>query len=120
MILGKEIVGVAADVYDAGPQVKPPAFAYWPAMMDNFGDEAVNVARFAVFLVRTKRAATESFLTEARQAIWSVDADLPVFRVRTLKDLYDESMARTSFTLVMLATAPAAWRFFWASSGFTA
>jgi hypothetical protein len=80
----------------------------------------VNVTRFAVFLVRTKRAAAESFLTEARQAIWSVDADLPVFRVRTLKDLYDESMARTSFTLVMLATAPAAWRFFWASWGFTA
>jgi len=28
-----------------------------------------------------------------------------VFRVSTLKDLYDQSMARTSFTLVMLAIA---------------
>ena len=84
---------------------KPPAFAYWPALKDHFGDEAVSVTRFAVFLVRTKRAATESFLNEARQAIWSVDANLPVFRVRTLKDLYDQSMARTSFTLVMLAIA---------------
>ena len=101
----REVVGVAADVYDLGPQAKPPAFAYWPAMKDHFGDEAVSVTRFAVFLVRTKRAATESFLTEARQAIWAVDANLPVFRVRTLKDLYDQSMARTSFTLVMLAIA---------------
>jgi|SRR5579863_997298 len=101
----REVVGVVADVYDSGPQAKPPAFAYWPALKDNFGDEPVSATRFAVFLVRTKRAATESFLNEARQAIWSVDAELPVFRVRTLKDLYDQSMARTSFTLVMLAIA---------------
>lgn len=103
----KEVVGVVADVYDAGPQQKPAAFAYWPAMMENFGGEAVRVIRFGVFAVRTNRAATESFLTEARQAIWSVDPDLPVFRVQTLKDLYDQSMARTSFTLVMLAIAGA-------------
>jgi len=101
----KEVVGVAADVYDQGPQQTPPTFAYWPAMMENFEGEAVNVTRFAVFVVRTKRAGTTSFLTEAHQAIWAVDADLPVFRVSTLKDLYDQSMARTSFTLVMLAIA---------------
>jgi MacB-like periplasmic core domain len=101
----KEVVGVAADVYDNGVQEKPPSFAYWPAMMENFEGEAVNVTRFAVFAVRTKRAATESFLTEARQAIGALDAGLPVFRVQTLKDLYDQSMARTSFTLVMLAIA---------------
>jgi hypothetical protein len=47
----------------------------------------VNVTRFAVFAVRTKRAATERFLTEARQGIWAVDASLPVFRVQTLEDL---------------------------------
>ena len=61
--------------------------------------------RFAVFVVRTKRAATESFLTEARQAIWSVNANLPVSGYEHCKDLYDQSMARTSFTLVMLAIA---------------
>ena len=101
----KSVVGVVADVYDAGPQEKPPALAYWPAMMENFEGDAVRVNRFAVFALRTKLAATESFLNEARQAIWSVDANLPVFRVQTLKDLYDLSMARTSFTLVMLAIA---------------
>ena len=67
----------------------------------------VTVQRGGVFVVRTKRAATESFLTEARQAIWSVNSNLPVFLVRTLQDLYDQSMARTSFTLVMLAIAGA-------------
>jgi ABC-type antimicrobial peptide transport system permease subunit len=34
-----------------------------------------------------------------------VDTNLPVFRVQTLKSLYDQSMARTSFTLVMLVIA---------------
>ncbi len=101
----KEVVGVVANVYDSGPQEKPPAFAYWPAMMENFEGDAVKVMRFAVFAVRTRRAGTESFLNEARETIRSVDSNVPVFRVQTLKNLYDQSMARTSFTLVMLALA---------------
>ncbi len=101
----REIVGVAGDVYDDGVQQKAPAFVYWPAMMDNFWGDSVRVNRGVVLIIRTKRAATESFLAEARQAIWSVNANLPVFQVRTLKDVYDRSMARTSFTLVMLAIA---------------
>jgi putative ABC transport system permease protein len=101
----KEVVGVAGDVYDAGPQERPPTLAYWPAMMENFQGEPVRVSRFAVFIVRTKRAGTDGFLNEARRAIWSVDANLPVFQVHTLSELYDQSLARTSFTLVMLAIA---------------
>ena len=101
----REIVGVVGDVYDDGVQQTAPAFAYWPAMMDAWGGDDVRVNRNGVFIIRTKRAATESFLTEARQAIWSVNANLPVFLVRTLQDLYDQSLARTSFTLVLLAIA---------------
>jgi ABC-type antimicrobial peptide transport system permease subunit len=56
-------------------------------------------------MIRSQRAGSESFLAEGRQAIWSVTANLPVFQVRTLKKIYDGSMARTSFTLVMLAIA---------------
>jgi putative ABC transport system permease protein len=101
----REIVGVVADVYDNGVEQKAPAFAYWPAMLDHFELETLRVTRYAVFAIRTNRAGSASFLAEARKAIWSVDADVPVFRVRTLKDVYDESMARTSFTLVLLAIA---------------
>jgi putative ABC transport system permease protein len=103
----REIVGVVADVYDNGVDQKAPAFAYWPAMLDSFELEPLHVTRFGVFVIRTNRAGGESFLTEARQAIWSVDANLPVFRVRTLKEVYDASIARTSFTLVLLAIAGA-------------
>jgi predicted permease len=101
----REIVGVVGDVYDNGAQEKAPAFAYWPVLMDTFYGEPVWSTRFGAFVIRTNRAATESFLAEARQAIWSVDANLPVFLVRTLKDVYDTSMARTSFTLVLLGIA---------------
>jgi putative ABC transport system permease protein len=103
-----EVVGVVGDVYDDGAQKKPPSFAYWPAMRDSvYAPEGVSVQRFAAFVVRTRRAATDSFLTEARQAIWSVNSNLPVFAVRTVQDLYSQSMARTSFTLVLLAIAGA-------------
>src|SRR6185503_8084944 len=47
---------------------------------------------------------TEGFLNELRQAVWSVNPTLPV-SPRTMRDVYDQSLARTSFTLVMLAIA---------------
>ncbi len=101
----REVVGVVGDVYDNGVQAPPPPFVYWPALMDSFWGDADHATRGGVFLIRTSRAATDSLLAESRQAIWSVNGNLPVFLVRTLKDLSDQSMARTSFTLVMLAIA---------------
>ena len=103
----REVVGVVENVRDDGAQQKAPSFVYWPALMDSFWGEDGRVRRSGVFIIRTDRAATESLLTQARQAVWSVNASLPVFLVRTLQDLYDQSMARTSFTLVMLVVAGA-------------
>jgi predicted permease len=103
----REIVGVVEDVYDDGVHVKPPEFAFWPALMDRYiwGGENGFAVVPGMFAIRSNRTATESFLTEAQQAIWSVNGRQPVFLVNTLKALYDQSMARTSFTLVMLAIA---------------
>jgi putative ABC transport system permease protein len=102
-----EIVGVVGDVYDDGAQQSPPKTTYWPIMTDDRGSFPFNGVRFGALAVRTDRAATESFLNQARQAIWSVDPNLPVFLVETLQDVYAGSMARTSFTLVLLAIAGA-------------
>jgi len=57
------------------------------------------------FAIRSARAGSESFLAEIRQAVWSVNPKLPLAQVRTLADVYNRSMARTSFTLTMLAIA---------------
>jgi putative ABC transport system permease protein len=103
----REIVGVVEDVHDNGVDVKPPEFAYWPALMDRYiwGGENGFAVVSGMFAIRSNRTATEGLLAEAQQAIWSVNGRQPVFLVTTLKALYDQSMARTSLTLVMLAIA---------------
>ena len=57
------------------------------------------------FAVRSTRAGSASFLGEIREAVSGVTPDIPLTQVRTLEDVYNRSMARTSFTLVMLAIA---------------
>lgn len=47
------------------------------------------------------------FLREIQEAVWAVNRDLPLAQVQTLGDVYEQSMAETSFTLVMLAIAGA-------------
>jgi ABC-type antimicrobial peptide transport system permease subunit len=44
-------------------------------------------------------------MAEVRQAVWASNPSLPIAGVRTLDDYYRQSMARTSFTLVMLLIA---------------
>jgi putative ABC transport system permease protein len=103
----REIVGVVEDVYDNGVQVKAPTMAYWPALMDGwlFGGPHGFVQAVGMFAIRSNRAGTVGLLAEARQVIWSVNGKQPIFLATTMKELYDQSMARTSFTLVMLAIA---------------
>jgi ABC-type antimicrobial peptide transport system permease subunit len=59
------------------------------------------------YAIRSDRTGTSSFLDEIRQAIWSVNSNLPLANVQTLEDIFGRSTARTSFTLVMLAVATA-------------
>jgi ABC-type antimicrobial peptide transport system permease subunit len=59
------------------------------------------------FVLRSERTGTEAFLTQIRQAVWSVNGSLPLALVRTLQEVYDRSLARTTFALVMLAIAGA-------------
>src|SRR2546425_840375 len=47
----------------------------------------------------------KNLLTDVRQAVWSVNPNLPLANVHPLEFFYKRSMARTSFTLVMLGVA---------------
>jgi len=100
-----EIIGVAGDVYDDGVSKDPPASAYWPLFQDNFITEKEVVKRHVSFVIRSSRAGSASFLGEVERAVWSVDRDLPLANSTTVGVLYTKSMARTSFTLVMLCVA---------------
>jgi putative ABC transport system permease protein len=101
----REIIGVTGDVRLDGPDQKAPAVVYWPVLMSNFWGNAMFVQRGVAFVVRSGRSGSESFLKEAREAVWSVNREVPLARVRTMEEIYRGSMARSSFTLVMLAIA---------------
>jgi predicted permease len=101
----REVVGVVADVRDDGLDHPAAPSAFWPLMMDGFGGEDVFITRGAAVMIRSSRAGTESLLSEVRRAVWSVNPNLPFANVRTMGEVYKKSMARTSFTLVMLAIA---------------
>jgi predicted permease len=101
----REIIGVAANVYGDGVSKTPPSMVYWPIMRVRFEGQAQDVANYTAFGIRSSRAGSESFLKEVREAVWSVNPNLPLSRMNTLGYYYTRSMARTSFTLIMLAVA---------------
>jgi predicted permease len=104
----REVIGVIQDVREKGVQEKATEIVYWPPMVENlFGRGPAQPIREVTFVIRSDRAGTQSFLNEVRQAVWSVNSNLPVASVRTMEDVYGKSVARTSFTLVMLAIAGA-------------
>jgi predicted permease len=102
-----EVVGVVADERADGVDQKAPTIVYWPLLQKNFEGEGVRGRRSVAFVVRTPRAGSSGLLQELRRAIWSVNPNLPLADVKTLETIYDRSLARTSFTLVLLAIAGA-------------
>ena len=103
----QEVIGVVQDVRENGLQEPAPLTVYWPPLQPALGPFPMNAERAVTFAIRSDRAGTEGFLNQVRQAVWSVNSNLPVAAVRTMQDLYDQSVARTSFTLVMLGIAGA-------------
>jgi predicted permease len=101
----REIIGVAANVHADGVNKTPPSMVYWPIMRVRFEGQAHDVATYVGFGIRSPRAGSEAFLKEVREAVWSVNPNLPLSRVNTLGYYYTRSMARTSFTLIMLGVA---------------
>ena len=103
-----EVIGVVQDVRENGVDQVSPATVYWPSMMHGiFGPDTFDARRNMFFAMRTDRAGTQPLINEMQQAVWSVNANLPVAEISTMQDIYGDSMARTSFTLVMLAIAGA-------------
>jgi predicted permease len=101
----REVIGVVADTREDGMDKEPPMSVYWPILIANFEGNDLDVRRFVTFSIRSTRAGSASLLSEMRRAVWSVDPNLPLSDVRTMDEMYRRSMARTSFTLVMLGLA---------------
>jgi predicted permease len=99
-----QVIGVVQDLRQNGVDQTPPAVVYWPIYTVGPWQYP---PRSVAFAVRSSRAGTQAFLNEIQQAVWQVDADLPVASPRTMQEIYSKSLARTSFTLVMLGIAAA-------------
>jgi predicted permease len=101
-----EVVGVVQDVRENGVDQISPATVYWPSMMrDLYGPGSFDARRTVYFAMRSNRAGTQALINEMQQAVSSVNSNLPAASISTMQDIYSQSMARTSFTLVMLAIA---------------
>jgi predicted permease len=100
-----EVIGVVQDVRENGVDQNAPATVYWPALLDYWFFPGPRAWGSVAFVARSDLAGTGSLLKQIQQAVWSVNGNLPVAAPRTMQDIYNESMARTSFTLVMLAIA---------------
>jgi len=102
-----EVIGVAGDVHDSGVEQAPPAIVYWRAGIQGAlsATGPTFIPRDVTFAIRSSRTGTDAFITQIAQAIWATDPNLPLARVQTMGEIYDRSMSRASFALVMLAIA---------------
>ncbi len=92
-----EIVGVAGDVRHRGFEQAADDTIYLPLV------EFAQFSRTKYFFVRSQRTGTAGFVDDIRQAIWSVEPELPIAGIQTLADIEDGALAQTSLTLLLLS-----------------
>lgn len=102
-----EVVGVVEDVHDDGAHKPAPPTVYFRTGVHDATrpDRPPSIRRGLTLTIRSGRTNTESFLREVATVIHAVNPSVPLAQVRTLDDVYRRSMARTSFTLILLAIA---------------
>ncbi|HEX5718900.1 MAG TPA: FtsX-like permease family protein, partial [Thermoanaerobaculia bacterium] len=105
------IVGVVGNVREEGLH-KPVAEAvYYPLVRLDLRDEGEEewVPRSFALVVKSKGDPTSpiSLARPVQQAIWSLNPNLALAHVRSMEQVVERSMARTSFTLVLLAIGAA-------------
>jgi hypothetical protein len=104
----REVIGVVKDVHLTGVQQPAPAIVYWPILGPPLYPGGPTFAvRAPAFAIRSTRAGTLAFTDEIRKTVWSVNPNIPIANIETQAQIVSRSMARTSFTLVMLAIAGA-------------
>ncbi len=101
----KEIIGVAGDVRTRGVREDPPFVVYFPFFMEGLWGTGVFSQRSLRYAVRTSRHPATDVLPEARQAVGSVNPNLPLSSIRTLDQIFARSIAQTSFAMTMLGIA---------------
>jgi len=97
------IVGVVGDVHDAGLESPPTPSIYYP--MVRFS--SMEWAPRSISLVVRGGGDPASFVAPIRAIVRSLDPNLPLSQVRPLGEVVERSIARTSFTMLLLVVAAA-------------
>jgi predicted permease len=92
-----QVVGVVADVRLDGVDKPAPTTVYW----------RVRDSRSVWVMLRGSRAGTASFADEIRRAVAAQSPGVPVTQMRTMLEVYEQSMARTALTLTLLGISGA-------------
>jgi putative ABC transport system permease protein len=101
----REVVGVVGNERDNGVDQKAAPIVFWPIVVERLWDEKISIHRSLSFVIRSPRAGSASLLKEAQQAVWSVNPNLTTASIRTMQEIYESSIQRTSFTFVLLTIA---------------
>jgi len=94
-----EVVGIAADVRFDGVRDEPTAVIYTPSLQGNQADP-LPMSSFDVVV----RAGGDPLgaIAGVREVMRSIDSRLPMINPRTMESIVSDSMASTSFTVILL------------------
>ena len=98
------IVGVAEDVRGLGLQEPPVQEVFFP-MIGPPGSEAWSPFRFMHFVVRAPSLGHAAVVTRVRQILEQIDPQIPLADVLPMETVVAQSMASTSFTMLLLLIA---------------
>ena len=92
---GGEIVGIVGDVKSLGPSQAAPSTVYLP-----FNQAPIN----DVSLIVRSSVAAAPIINGARAAIKEADSDLPIFDVKSMKDVLSDVVSRPRFYAILLGS----------------
>jgi predicted permease len=101
---GWEVVGVAENVRFDDVEAEPTELVYMPTVVGSSGE--TDAPRAWDIVVRAGVAPLGS-IGAVREALRAVDPRLPLVNPRTVESVVTESMASTSFTVILLGIAAA-------------
>jgi predicted permease len=93
------IVGIAGDVHTSALESVVNPMIYTDVYQIESG-ATVN----AVFILRTRTGDPARLSAAVREAIWSVDRDLPVFDIRTMDQIVSRSLGTRRFAVALLSS----------------
>ncbi len=101
----REVIGVVGNEHLNGLAQEAPPIVYYPSLVEHFFGMKMLSQRWMVYAIRSTRTGSPAFTKEIQQAVSSLHPNIPLANVQTLEQIMTESMAQTSFALVMLGIA---------------